>query len=91
MGTVPQRQRQYGIVTDVLHLTSLQTRIRLIHSAIMQAFRNLFKNDLVLVGTNLTVVAGFATYLGIASPSNSVSITKRVILCSNNCILQDLG
>ncbi|KAI4650957.1 hypothetical protein J4E93_003314 [Alternaria ventricosa] len=30
----------------------------------MQAFRNLFKNDLVLVGTNLTVVAGFATYLG---------------------------
>jgi hypothetical protein len=31
----------------------------------MQALRNLFKNDLVLVGTNLTVVAGFATYLGI--------------------------
>ncbi|KAA8624928.1 hypothetical protein PtrSN002B_001228 [Pyrenophora tritici-repentis] len=30
----------------------------------MMAFRNLFKNDLVLVGTNLTVVAGFATYLG---------------------------
>ncbi|CAG5158912.1 uncharacterized protein ALTATR162_LOCUS5315 [Alternaria atra] len=30
----------------------------------MQAFRNLFKNDLVLVGTNLTVVAGVATYLG---------------------------
>ncbi|KAF1943707.1 hypothetical protein EJ02DRAFT_127074 [Clathrospora elynae] len=28
------------------------------------AFRNLFKNDLVLVGTNLSVVAGFATYLG---------------------------
>ncbi|CAE7014868.1 hypothetical protein P3342_004015 [Pyrenophora teres f. teres] len=28
------------------------------------AFRNLFKNDLILVGTNLTVVAGFATYLG---------------------------
>ncbi|KAF2847388.1 hypothetical protein T440DRAFT_471100 [Plenodomus tracheiphilus IPT5] len=30
----------------------------------MAAFRNLFKNDLVLVATNLTVVAGFATYLG---------------------------
>ncbi|CAN9083179.1 hypothetical protein CUC08_Gglean002604 [Alternaria sp. MG1] len=30
----------------------------------MQAIRNLFKNDLVLVGTNLTVVAGVATYLG---------------------------
>lgn len=30
----------------------------------MAAFRNLFKNDLVLVVTNLTVVAGFATYLG---------------------------
>ncbi|KAG9193828.1 hypothetical protein G6011_03863 [Alternaria panax] len=30
----------------------------------MQAIRNLFKNDLILVGTNLTVVAGFATYLG---------------------------
>lgn len=28
------------------------------------AFRNLFKNDLVLVGTNLTVVAGVATLLG---------------------------
>lgn len=30
----------------------------------MAAFRNLFKNDVVLVATNLTVVAGFATYLG---------------------------
>jgi len=30
----------------------------------IMALRNLFKNDLVLVGTNLTVVAGFATFLG---------------------------
>ncbi|KAH7377687.1 hypothetical protein BKA66DRAFT_496187 [Pyrenochaeta sp. MPI-SDFR-AT-0127] len=28
------------------------------------ALRSLFKNDIVLVATNLTVVAGFATYLG---------------------------
>lgn len=30
----------------------------------MLPLRNLFKNDLILVATNLTVVAGFATYLG---------------------------
>jgi len=45
----------------------------------MQAFRNLFKNDLVLVGTNLTVVAGFATYLGIAPSPKHTSITKHVM------------
>ncbi|CBX96031.1 hypothetical protein IAQ61_004856 [Plenodomus lingam] len=30
----------------------------------MASFRSLFRNDVVLVATNLTVVAGFATYLG---------------------------
>ena len=48
----------------------------------MQAFRNLFKNDLVLVGTNLTVVAGFATYLGTAHflQSNSQYEARNVVL-----------
>jgi hypothetical protein len=45
----------------------------------MQAIRNLFKNDLVLVGTNLTVVAGVATYLGI-TPSFMFPFYREVVI-----------
>jgi hypothetical protein len=45
-----------------------QTLFLRVHDVVdNMAFRNLFKNDLVLVGTNLAVVAGFATLLGNAS------------------------
>jgi hypothetical protein len=57
----------------------------------MQAIRNVFKNDLVLVGTNLTVVAGVATYLGITPSFMFPSIMKSSSINSNIWMLQALG
>ena len=73
---------RFDIVSAVLHLTSIQTTASSANRT-MQAIQNLFKNDLVLVGTNLTVVAGVATYLGITPSFMFPSTMKSSSFDSN--------